>query len=99
MAETERIIQACIRHHSNLWHAPPPKRHHDIMALMREHGINDVVDPRDQGFIAARVIAGEVQSDTARFVSRAEAALIAHAAGQLIREPTPPNNLTSEDVW
>lgn len=93
-----RIIRACIRHEGRLWHAPPPLRHHHVMARMREHDLG-VEAMHDQGFLAAEVVDGEIRTNTARFVDRAEAAAIARAAGQLIREPTPPDNLTSEDVW
>ena len=71
-----------------IYDVPRPGRHHDVLSVMPEY-VAVASHPDDQGFVTS----------AGRFVDRAEAALIARAAGQLIREPTPANMLTSEDVW
>lgn len=70
---------------------PRPARHHDVLKMLYQAGINDegLSHLNGQGFTTSR----------GRFVSREEAAAIARAANQLIREPTPADMLTSEDVW
>jgi hypothetical protein len=88
MTETETIATAAIRVEGTVYSAPRPGRHCDVFKVMPER---DVYLARldDQGFVTS----------TGRFVDRKEAAVIARAAGQLIREPTPHYMLTSEDVW
>lgn len=85
---TETIEAAAIRVAGVVYTVPRPGRHHDVFKVMpRHHTLSSHID--GQGFITS----------TGRFVDRKEAALIARAANQLIREPTPSYMLTSEDVW
>jgi len=84
----EIIDAAAIRIGDSVYTVPRPGRHHDVLKAMPEDiAVASHLD--DQGFVTS----------TGRFVDRAKAALIARAAGQLIREPTPADTLTSEDVW
>lgn len=84
----ETIEAAAIRVEGTVYSVPRPGRHHDVFKVMpRQHLRSSHID--GQGFVTS----------TGRFVDRKEAAVIARAAGQLIREPTPHYMLTSEDVW
>lgn len=85
---TETIVAAAIRVGGIVYSVPRPGRHHDVFKAMTER---EAAASRleDQGFVTS----------TGRFVNRAEAADLARAANQLIREPTPADTLTSEDVW
>lgn len=84
----ETVERAAIRVEDVTWSLPRPARHHDVLqAMPRDVAIESHID--DQGFVTSE----------GRFVSRSEAAQIARARGQLIREPTPADMLTSEDVW
>lgn len=70
--------------------APPPARHHTLLAPMAYHGIRPVVF-EDQGFITS----------TGRYVEREEALRIAIASGQpMIDHPSRHHIwLFSEDLW
>lgn len=84
----ETIVCAAIRHNGVIYSVPRPGRHHNVCQLMFENGLPTEA-MREQGFLTSEH----------RFVNRYEAAAIARAAGQIVREPTPPDMLTSEDVW
>lgn len=88
VSPTETIVAAAIRVGGVVYSVPRPGRHHDVFKVMTER---EAAASRldDQGFVTS----------TGRFVNRAEAARLARAAHQLIREPTPADTLTSEDVW
>jgi hypothetical protein len=89
-ARIERIVAAAIFYNGVVYSVPAPGRHHDLIRIMKVQGLPDqLLDLRNQGFLTSM----------GRFVDRYEAAKIARAAGQIIREPTPPDMLTSEDVW
>jgi hypothetical protein len=92
----ETIMFVAIKHANGLIYSiGKPGRHHDVMDIMTEyeHG-NDPDEPsvdafEDQGFVTSR----------GRYVSRYEGASIARRNNQLIREPTPYDELTSEDLF
>jgi hypothetical protein len=84
----ESISRAAIRVDDHVYSVPRPGRHHDVFKMMSARALErSRID--DQGFVTS----------AGRFVDRKEAAVLARAAHQLIREPTPPDMLTSEDVW
>jgi DNA repair protein RadA/Sms len=87
----ERVTEAAIKIGEHVYVMPRPARHHDVLKMLYQAGLNDEGPSHlnGQGFTTSR----------GRFVDREEAAQIARAASQLIREPTPANMLTSEDVW
>lgn len=86
MTETIEASAICVE--GIVYSVPRPGRHHDVFKVMpRQQALSSHID--DQGFVTS----------TGRFVDRKEAAEIARAANQLIREPTPSYMLTSEDVW
>jgi hypothetical protein len=84
----ETIKAAAIRTGGVVYIVPRPGRHHNVLKAMPVH-VAEASHLDEQGFITS----------TNRFVDRREAAKIARAAIQLIREPTPSWMLTSEDVW
>ena len=85
---TETIVAAAVRYEGIVYSLPPPARHSDVFRLMVDlPGESTALD--NQGFVTS----------VGRFVDRREAAVVARAALQLIREPTPTYLLTSEDVW
>jgi hypothetical protein len=84
----ETIEAAAVLYEEITYSVPRPGRHHNVIEAMYDLGLRaDAM--RYQGFVTS----------TGRFVDRYEAARIARAAGQIVREPTPPDMLTSEDVW
>jgi len=86
----EMIVRAAIRYDGTVYSLPAPARHHNVIALMISDGLpNESCALPNQGFVTS----------TDRFVDRYEGFKIARAAGQLWRSPTPPDMLTSEDVW
>jgi hypothetical protein len=86
----EMIIRAAIRHDGTAYSLPAPARHHNVIALMIGDGLpSESCRLQNQGFVTS----------TGRFVDRYEGFRVARAAGQLWRSPTPPDMLTSEDVW
>jgi hypothetical protein len=86
----ETIVAAAIQYNGIIYQAPPPARHHTVIKLMIDQGLPDEsCTLRNQGFVTS----------SGRFVDRYEGAAIARTAGQLVRDPTPPDMLTSEDVW
>jgi hypothetical protein len=89
-APVERIVAAAINFDDITMSMPPPARHHTILWKLVELNLPEgFMDIRNQGFVTS----------TGRFVDRYEACKIARAARQLVREPTPKDVLTSEDVW
>lgn len=84
----ERITAAALRHEGLIYSLPPPARHDSVIKMMAERGLGAQA-MCDQGFV----------TDLGRFVSRAEAAMIATRADQLIRKTFPTDLLFSEDVW
>jgi hypothetical protein len=86
MIETIEAAAICVE--GVVYSVPRPGRHHHVFKVMPEH-VAKASHLNDQGFVTSM----------GRFVDRREAALIARAANQLIREPTPSYMLTSEDVW
>ena len=88
--ERETITRAAISYNGVAYSVPRPGRHHNVIHVMMAAGLpTEAMCLRNQGFLTS----------TGRFVDRYEAARIARAAGQIIRKPTPPDLLTSEDVW
>jgi hypothetical protein len=88
--EVETIERAAILYNGTIYSVPRPGRHHTVIRMMaRDNFPNEAMALKNQGFVTS----------TGRFVDRYEGAKIARAAGQIIREPTPPDMLTSEDVW
>lgn len=86
----ERIVAAAIQYAGIVFSIAPPARHHNVIRLMMRLDLDlEAVRLQNQGFLTSH----------GRFVDRYEGAKIARAAGQIIREPTPPDMLTSEDVW
>ena len=70
--------------------APPPARHHHLLAPMHDYGARPV-EFDDQGFITS----------TGRYVERVEALQIVLSSGQsMIDHPSRHNTwLFSEDLW
>ena len=88
--QRETVARAAIFYNGTIYSVPRPGRHHTVIQMMVHDGFPDeAMHLKNQGFVTS----------TGRFVDRYEAAKIARAAGQIIREPTPPDMLTSEDVW
>ena len=86
----EMIVRAALRYEGTVYSLPAPARHHNVIALMIGDGLpSESCTLKNQGFVTS----------TGRFVDRYEGFRIARAAGQLWRSPTPPDMLTSEDVW
>jgi len=86
----ELIVRAAIQHDGTIYSLPPPARHHNVIRMMFADGFpSEAVALQNQGFVTS----------TGRFVDRYQGAKIARRAGQLVRLPTPPDMLTSEDVW
>jgi hypothetical protein len=86
----ETIERAAVFYNGTIYSVPRPGRHHTVIREMAAQGLPDEAwQLANQGF----------ETSTGRFVGRREAVGIARAAGQIIREPTPPDMLTSEDVW
>lgn len=90
-APPERIVAAaCIGPDGEVYHLPPPARHHDVMRMMGRKAEGwSVVPPDDQGFLTT----GK------RFVGRIAARMIARRAGQISGETFNPHMLFSEDLW
>ncbi len=84
----ERIVAAALRYKDQVYSLPPPARHHTVIQMMAELGMGPET-MGDQGFV----------TDSGRFVSRSEAAIIATQADQLILKSFPTDLLFSEDVW
>lgn len=74
-----------------MWTLPPPKRHHDIIRLMRESGYDGPVSGEDQqGFLL----------NNGKFCRRKPALGVADKAGQLKDgKCIHPTLLFSEDMW
>jgi hypothetical protein len=90
LAPPETIDRAAIQYDGVVYSVARPGRHHNVIRSMVAQGLpNEAMRLQNQGFITS----------SGRFVDRKEAAIVARFAGQIIREPTPPNMLTSEDVW
>lgn len=90
MSEPERIECAAIVGQDDgvIYQLPRPARHSHVIAFMRAQGYTGIAS-RGQGFI----------TNTGRFVGRAEAKVIALAAGQVKGGKTISVTLTSEDLW
>lgn len=89
-SERETIERAAIFYNGVIYAVPRPGRHHTVIAMMVGEGLpTEAMILKNQGFVTS----------TGRFVDRYEGARVARAAGQIIREPTPTDMLTSEDVW
>jgi len=90
MRDRETIERAAIFYNGVIHSVPRPGRHHTVIHMMVAEGFpTEALSLSNQGFVTS----------TGRFVDRYEGARIARAAGQIVREPTPPDMLTSEDVW
>jgi hypothetical protein len=90
MSDNETIERAAIFYNNVIYSVPRPGRHHTVIQMMAKDNFpTEAMSLKNQGFVTS----------TGRFVDRYEGAKIARAAGQIIREPTPPDMLTSEDVW
>jgi len=86
----EMIVRAAIHYDGTTYSLPAPARHHNVITLMIDDELpSESCALKNQGFVTS----------TGRFVDRYEGFKIAKAAGQLWRSSTPPNMLTSEDVW
>lgn len=84
-----RIHQAAIREGDEVYTLSRPARHHDIIKHMVESGVPAPVTG-EQGFI----------DSSGRFLNRRQAAMVAHAAGQLPRDGLAhPPELYTEDLW
>lgn len=80
------IIRAAIKTAGDLYHLPPPARHHNILHRFNLGSVAHV-----QGFLTS----------DGDFVTREEARKLAVQAGQIV-EPTKSANATelfSEDLW
>lgn len=90
-----RIKAAAIKtQEGEVWWAPAPARHHNVMWLMRDFGFSiGRISHSEEGFI----------TDADEFVSRTDAMVIAKAANQLVAEHYEVSQhyveLYSEWVW
>jgi hypothetical protein len=93
MIRDERIVAAAILHvDGRIFSLPPPNRHNDVIAHMREEGAwghQDHERGHEQGFLTS----------AGRFVRRKPAKVIAERAGQLLPRAGGTPALFSEDVW
>lgn len=84
-----RVEAAAVLLGGEVYSLPSPKRHHDVVIMMYERGL----DPRgEQGFLLS----------DGRFCTRRAAYLVAEQAGQLLpRQPGGYDGLElySEDLW
>jgi hypothetical protein len=86
----ERIEEAAIRVGDKVFSVPRPGRHHDVFRVYREaHPGSPLRVLCDKGFVTT----------AGRFLSRAEAAVLADEAGQLRAKLHVTGQLTSEDLW
>lgn len=84
-----KIVAAAILFRGAVFSAPPPARHHHLIATIRRAcELKGAITGEVQGFL----------TDGAVFVDRVEAGRIALEAGQLPTLPVPPD-LYSEDLW
>ncbi len=72
-----------------VWFLPKPMRHHHILHIMYENGMEEKLVEWDQGFL---------DSD-GKFLTRSEALLNAIENNQLICKTSPVDLLFSEDLW
>lgn len=88
---SEKFTGSTIVHSSGIMIAAlrPARHHHCLWALGYLFGADGTFHNHNQGFLTS----------WGRHVDRVEGALIARATKVLIREPTPADNLTSEDLW
>lgn len=87
---SETIAAAAVYYDGLVYSIDAPARHYHILRAMMSKDVDDAaMNPRYQGFV----------TNAGRFVDRYEACRIARGANQLIRQPTPEDMLTSEDVW
>ena len=70
-----------------IWTLPPPARHGNLFALLKDNGITHV--GIKQGFI----------TNLDRYVDRKEGYIIALAANQIKNTSAPGDTLVSEDLW
>jgi hypothetical protein len=89
-SNVEMIVRAALQYNGTVYSLPAPARHHNVMQRMFADNMpSEAMALQNQGFVTS----------TGRYVDRYEGFRIAKAAGQLWRSPTPPDMLTSEDVW
>lgn len=87
----ETIVHSAFIYASGLiYSVGRPGRHHHLMALLGECNLAGTGE---------HVVSHGFITSYGRYVDRKVGALLARAAGQLLQEPTPSDNLTSEDVW
>lgn len=89
-----RITHVAIRFGDTTWSLPKPFRHHHIFAMVSllwrpEMGIREDREEDEQGFL----------DSGGRFLTRAEAGVLARDAGQLRNGKQIAECLTSEDLW
>lgn len=90
--EVETVFQAAIRAEGGIWSIERPGRHDTIFRQrLFQRGIHTDCYGRDQGFLTSH----------GRYVTRFQAARIAKAAKQPLRDPGHPigKELFSEDLW
>jgi hypothetical protein len=86
-----KVVAAAIKdEHGEVWHLPPPARHHDVLTHMVRSGAKDPV-PDAQGFL---------MSD-GTFADRRRAKVCAEFNRQIEWVPNGPRlmQLFSEDLW
>jgi hypothetical protein len=89
MSEPLKIVAAAVLLDGGfILTAPPPARHHDLVARICEMTGKPFTNLDAQGFLLSN----------GNFCRRRPAAVIAAAAGQ-IEQPAHPPNLYSEDLW
>lgn len=91
MEKDLKIVSAAIKDiDGKVWTLPQPKRHHDVIKLMRDAGYEGpVAGPDQQGFLLSNGM----------FCRRKAAMRVAEEAGQIIGGKTIGSVLTSEDLW
>lgn len=85
---SDRIDRVAIKYAGLVHSAEQPRRHHHVIHEMAKRGLGPEC-MHNQGFV----------TDKGHFVDRHEAMIIAKAAGQLIRNTGPLDELFSEDLW
>lgn len=83
-----RVVAAAVKHRGEVHSLPPPARHHDVLRMMHESGIQQD-GTSEQGFLLSN----------GRFCRRRPACVIAERAGQIIEKTHPKDVLFSEDLW
>lgn len=84
----EAIVAVAVMLDGEVWQLPRPARHHHVLMALDHVLPGRAIEAHEQGFM----------TNTGRYVTRQEAAMIATQAGQVATLHAPPQ-LFSEDLW